>query len=127
MNMLQVSFQAVSRGELPPEEPLEDVLAAMPLVRGAAGVMVPFRPAGGQPTGKTPWREVQIGVLARVGRHLTRDGTVVARLHHRRLVAVLGDLEALQPRLWLEAVRQGIKSASQVAWLSDGARGFWCL
>ena len=33
----------------------------------------------------------------------------------------------LKPRLWLAAVRQGILSASQVVWLSDGARGLWHL
>lgn len=33
----------------------------------------------------------------------------------------------LKPRLWLEAVRQGIMSAPQVVWLSDGARGLWRL
>jgi hypothetical protein len=42
-------------------------------------------------------------------------------------VAVFGDIEALQGRLWLEALRQGIRSAPQVVWLSDGARGLWCL
>ena len=52
---------------------------------------------------------------------------MVARLHQRRLVAVFGDIEALQGRLWLEALRQGIRSAPQVVWLSDGARGLWCL
>lgn len=65
--------------------------------------------------------------MARVGQHLTRGGKVVTRLHHRRLVAVLGDMEALKPRLWLEAVRQGILHASQVVWISDGARGLWRL
>jgi hypothetical protein len=29
--------------------------------------------------------------------------------------------------LWLEAVRQGIRQAPQVVWLSDGARGLWRL
>ena len=42
-------------------------------------------------------------------------------------MAVLGDIEALKPRLWLEAVRQGISQAPQVVWLSDGARGLWRL
>jgi hypothetical protein len=42
-------------------------------------------------------------------------------------VAVLGDMDALRPRLWLEALRQGILSAKQVAWLSDGGRGLWGL
>src|SRR6516162_4705620 len=49
------------------------------------------------------------------------------RLRQRRLVAVLGDLDALTPRLWAEARRQGLQQASQVVWLSDGGRGFWRL
>jgi hypothetical protein len=52
---------------------------------------------------------------------------VVTRLHQRRLVAVLGDIEALQARLWLAALRQGIRSAPQGVWLRDGARGLWRL
>lgn len=47
--------------------------------------------------------------------------------HQRRLVAVLGDIDALQPRLRLEALRQGMTTALKVVWLSDGARGFWRL
>ena len=94
---------------------------------GADGVMVPFRPVAGAPTGKTRWREIKVGVLARLGRHRTRLGQVVIQLQHRRLVAVLGDLEALAPRLWLEAVRQGLLHAPQVVWLSDGGRGLWRL
>ena len=127
MTHLQAQLEAVAQGELPPEEPLEAALMSAPLVMGADGVMVPFRPEGGQPKGKTRWREIKVGVLARLGRHRTRTGKVVARLCHRRLVAVLGDLEALQPRLWLEAVRQGIMHAPQVVWMSDGARGLWRL
>jgi hypothetical protein len=127
MEHLQERLPAVAAGALPPEEPLEAELAATPLVLGADGVMVPLRPAGGQPTGKTSWREINVGVLARVGQHLTRTGKIVSRLHHRRLVAVLGDIDALTPRLWLAAVRQGILSAPRVVWLSDGARGVWRL
>lgn len=77
--------------------------------------------------GKTRWHEVQVGVLARLGQHRTRTGKVITRLRQRRLVAVLGDIEALKPRLWLEAVRQGLSTAPQVVWLSDGARGLWRL
>ena len=108
-------------------EALAADLAAAPLILGADGVMVPFRPAGGQPTGKTRWHEIKVGVLARLGQHRTRTGKIVARLHQRRLVAVLGDIEALKPRLWLEAVRQGISTAPQGVWISDGARGLWRL
>ena len=127
METLQEHLHALAQGDLPPPEALAADLAAAPLVLGADGVMVPFRPTGGQPTGKTRWHEVKVGVLARLGQHRTRTGKVVTRLHQRRLVAVLGDIDALKPRLWLEAVRQGISTASQVVWLSDGARGLWRL
>jgi hypothetical protein len=39
----------------------------------------------------------------------------------------LGDIDALTPRLEIEALRQGIRSAPQVVWLSDGGRGLWRL
>jgi hypothetical protein len=127
MEQLQAQLQAVAQGQLPTEEPLAPELVAAPLLLGADGVMVPFRPEGGQPRGKTAWHEIKVGVLARLGRHRTRRGKVVARLHQRRLVAVFGNIDALQRRLWLEALRQGIMHASQVVWLSDGARGLWRL
>ena len=127
MEQLHEPLQALAQGHLPPEEPLAAELAAAPLLLGADGVMVPFRPAGGSPRGKTAWHEVKVGVLARLGQHRTRTGQVVTRLPQRRLVAVLGGLEALKARLWLEAVRQGILHAPRVVWLSDGARGLWHL
>ena len=127
MDTLQEQWQALAQGDLPAPEPLAADLAAAPLVLGADGVMVPFRPTGGQPTGKTRWQEIKVGVLARLGQHRTRTGKVVPWLHHRRLVAVLGSVEALQPRWWLEAVHQGIGQAPQVVRLSDGARGLWRL
>lgn len=127
MGQLHAQLQAVDQGVCPPEEPLVGGLQTAPLLLGADGVMVPFRPAGGDPKGKTAWHEVKIGVLARLGCHRTRTGQVVARLYQRRLVAVFGDNVALQRRLWLEALRQGIRRAPQVVWLSDGARGLWRL
>jgi hypothetical protein len=127
MEQLQEQLQAVAQGQQPTEEPLAAELGAAPLLIGADGVMVPFRPEGGQPRGKTAWHEIKVGVLARLGRHRTRTGKGVARLYQRRLVAVFGDIDALQQRLWLEAMRQGIMHASQVVWLSDGARGLWRL
>ncbi len=127
MEHLQAELAAVAQGHEPMPEPLTAEEAALPLALGADGVMVPFRLTGGQPTGKTRWQEIKVGVLARLGQHRTRTGKVVTRLHHRRLVAVLGNVDALQPRLWLEAVRQGIRQAPQVVWLSDGARGLWRL
>src|SRR5712692_1663812 len=79
MEQLQAQLQAVAQGQLPTEEPLAPELVAAPLLLGADGVMVPFRPEGGQPRGKTAWHEIKVGVLARLGRHRTRSGKVVAR------------------------------------------------
>ena len=125
--LLQEDLDAVASGDGPPQEALAAELAALPLALGADGVMVPFRPTGGAPRGKIRWRAIKVGVLARLGQHRTRLGHVVPRLQHRRLVAVLGNIEALSPRLWGEALRQGILHAPHVVWLSDGGRGLWRL
>ena len=127
LETLQEPWQTLAQGTLPAPEALAADLGAMPLVLGAAGVMVPLRPTGGQPPGKTRWQAIKVGVLARLGQHRTRSGHVVTRRHQRRLVAVLGDVEALKPRVWRAAVRQGLRQAPQVVWLSDGARGLWRL
>lgn len=125
--LLQEDLDAVASGDGPSQEAWAAELAALPLALGADGVMVPFRPTGGAPRGKIRWREIKVGVLARLGQHRTRLGHVVPRLQHRRLVAVLGNIEALSPRLWGEALRQGIVQAPHVVWLSDGGRGLWRL
>ena len=125
--LLQEDLAAAARGDAPPQEAWAAELAAVPLALGADGVRVPFRPTGGAPTGKIRWRAITVGVLARLGQHRTRLGHVVTRLHHRRLGAVLGDIEALSPRRWGEAVRQGILQAPSGVWLSDGGRGLWRL
>lgn len=127
MEHLHADLATVAQGHEPTPEPLAAEHTALPLALGADGVMVPFRPEGGQPQGKIRWREIKVGVLARLGQHRMRTGHLVTRLHQRRLVAVLGDIEMLTPRLWLEALRQGIRRAPQVVWLSDGGRGFWRL
>jgi hypothetical protein len=65
-------------------EPLDEAVSALPLLMGADGVMVPFRPEGGKDL--TVWREVKVAVLARLGR---RSRSNAPQLHQRRLVAVL--------------------------------------
>ena len=70
---------------------------------------------------------MKVGILVRLGRRLTRTGRDICRLHQRRLVAVLGDIDALRPRLRLEALRQGWQTARTVVWISDGGKGFWGL
>jgi hypothetical protein len=114
---LPAQLDALAAGDLPPAEPLNAAQAAMPWVIGADGVMVPLRPVAGTPKGKTSWREVKVGILARLGQQRTRAGQGVPRLYPRRLGAVLGTLAALTPRLWLAAVRQGITHAPRVVGL----------
>lgn len=117
----------LDQGTAPAAEPLDAATATQPLLIGADGVLVPLRPTAGSPKGRVVWREVKVAILARLGRHPTRDGREVTRLERRRLVAVLGDIDALSARLWLEALRQGVQSATRVAWVSDGGRGLWRL
>jgi hypothetical protein len=112
-------LEAVDEAYLAPE------VAALPLLMGADGVMARFRPKLGTPEGKTVWREVKVAILARLGKRITRTGEQTPRLMQRRLVAVLGSTERLSRRMLLEALRQGIRTAKRVVWLSDGGRGFW--
>lgn len=127
MAQLQAQLKALAGGNLPSEEPRAAEIEALPLLLGADGVMVPFRPKGGQPKGKTVWREVKVGILVRLSEQVNKVGQRITRLKQRRLVAVLGDIDALQPRLWLEATRQGLLHCPKVVWLADGGRGFWRL
>ena len=80
------------------------------LVLGADGVLVLFRPTGGQPTGKTHVRSQSRGVgPLEPASHAHRQG------HHPAAPASagggLGGYRGAWPRLWLEAVRQGISTA----------------
>jgi len=127
MEALQRELESLGKGVLPPEEAMDAQTAALPLLIGADGVRVPFRPQAKTPRGKTLWREVKVAILARWGRRKKRTGQEEPRLERRRVVAVLGDIHALAPRLWLEALRQGLLVAPLVAWLSDGGHGLWGL
>jgi hypothetical protein len=127
MQSLAAELSALASGELPAEEGMRAEIAAQTLLMGADGVMVPFRPQESTAKGKTKWREVKVAILARLGSVRTRQGKLSARLHRHRVAAVLGDIDDLSERMWLEALKQGVKNAPQVLWLSDGARGFWRL
>jgi hypothetical protein len=114
-------------GAVPVLEPLSEELAALPLLMGADGVTVPLRPQVGTPKGQTRWREVKVALLARLTHRFNRAGQRRTHLQHRRLVARMTDIQTFQAHLHLEALRQGLETAPQVVWLSDGARGFWRL
>jgi hypothetical protein len=87
--------------------------------------MVPFRPTPKTGVGAIQWREVKVGILARLGSRTTRAGKTVPQRLRRPLVAVLGTIDQFIPSLKLEATRQGRDSAAVVVWLSDGGRAFW--
>jgi hypothetical protein len=125
MQQLAAELTALAQGTAPPSEVSDEATRQRPLLIGADGVMAPFRPQDGTPKGATRWREVKVGILARLGQRRTRRGETVTRLEQRRVVAVLGDTTALQARLWLEAQRQAITRSPTVVWISDGARGLW--
>lgn len=127
MQTLNLQLQHLADGQSPKLESLDKTLEEMPLIIAADGVTVPFRPQRKTPQGKIVWQEVKVILLTRFGNHQTQKGETVTRLYQRRLVAVLGDIDDLKPRLQLEALRQGMTTANQVVWISDGARGFWRL
>ena len=126
MEQLEQELELLASGIEPAPETLSPQLKQMPLIIGADGVMVPIRPQAKTPKGKTIWREVKVAILARLEQRINSKGKSISQLHHRRLVAVLGNIESLKSRLWLEANRSGFRG-STVAWLSDGGRGFWRL
>jgi hypothetical protein len=124
---LKSQLETLETGQAPPLELLDNTLRTLPLLISADGVTVPFRPQPKTPKGKTVWQEVKVAILARCGKQQTKSGQTITRLHHRRFVSVLGSIDDFKPRLWLEALRQGVETAAQVVWISDGARGFWRL
>src|SRR5262249_60396678 len=90
METLQKHLHALAQGDLPAPEALAAELAAAPLVLGADGVMVPFRPTGGQPTGKTRWHDFKVGGLARLAQDRRRSAKDIIRLPQRTLALVCG-------------------------------------
>ncbi len=124
---LESQLQQLGEEQSIQTETLDASLLTMPLIVAADGVTVPFRPHPKTTTGRIVWPEVKVALLARLGNYQTKTGATRTRLYQRRVVASLGDIDRLKPRLQLEALRQGMTTASQVVWISDGARGFWRL
>lgn len=125
LSNLELELEAFENGKSPAPEVLSEPVAALNLAICADGVMVPFRPTDKTAKGTTQYREVKIGLLARLNGRLNSKGQQITQLCHKRVVAVRGDIEAFIPRICLEAHRQSVHSATKVLWLSDGAKGFW--
>jgi hypothetical protein len=127
LSKLEQELKALSEGKLPKKAEIEDKVAKLITAIGADGVMVAFRPNGGAPEGKAEWREVKIGIFARLRGKLTKKGKKVNVLVRKRVVAVLGTIDELIPRMRLMAEKERIYDAETMVWLSDGGRGFWRL
>ena len=122
--------QATTQQELNSEVVAENIpseIAKLPLLIGADGIKVPFRPDGGKPKGKARWQEIKVAVLARLASKKNSENEVVHQLKQRRLVALLGSSEELSPLLWQEALRQKMTESSLVTWICDGGTGFWSI
>ncbi len=122
---LQAELEQLNNGEKPKEDEAIFQIENLPLIVGGDGVMVPFRPDGGNPEGKTVWHEVKVGIVARMGKRINKKGKKVSVMVRRRVVAVLGKVDEFKPFLWLLSVKEGIARCQTVVWLSDGGKGFW--
>lgn len=127
MAQVQVEVNDWQQGSKPPVEVMDEDVATLPLLIGADGVTVPFRPHPKSNKGKIRYQEIKVALLTRLGNRFKRTGEQVTQLLQRRLVAVRGTVNNLQPLLEVEAHRQQLTKAKQVVWISDGARGFWRL
>ena len=125
MAKLQNELERFERGEEPEEEKAVALTENLPMVAGADGVMVPFRPDGGNPEGKTVWLEVKVGIVARIGERINRKGEKVSVVVRKRVAALLGKIDEFKRFLWLLSVKEGIRRSETVAWLCDGGKGFW--
>lgn len=131
IDKLNAELESLAQTECFAFESIDKSMADLPLLIGADGVMVPFRRETRSPKGATRWREVKVGIVARLGVRRKKGDSAKKQaqteLVQRRLVACLGTVDDLGQRLWLQALRSGITTAEQVVWISDGARGFWRL
>jgi hypothetical protein len=127
MAHVQVEVHNWQQGSKPFVDVMDEEVATLPLLIGADGVTVPFRPHPKSNKGKIVYQEIKVALLTRLGSRIKRSGETVAQLVQRRLVALRGTVNDLQPLLEVEAHRQQIPKAKLVVWISDGARGFWRL
>lgn len=108
-------------------EELDAHLQSLCLAISADGVMAPFRPQPKTPAGKTVYKEVKIGLFARLHTYLNTEGKRVTRLLHRRVVAHVGEIHHFSRLMGVEAQRQSIQNAPRSMWVCDGGKGFWGL
>ena len=106
---------------------LDAQLQSLCLAISADGVMAPFRPHPKTPAGKTVYKEVKIGLFARLHTYINTKGKQVTRLLHRRVVAHMGEIHHFSALMGLESQKQSIQDAPRSVWICDGGKGFWGL
>ena len=126
MQQLEVELNALSAEHLPDPEAIDPALHNLMLLVGADGVMVPFRPQQGSAKGRTRWREVKVGIFARLQQYKTRTGQLIPRLTHHRVVAVLGNIDDLALRMRLEAFNVSIVQSERKSQKSEIFESCFC-
>lgn len=127
MDQMDEQLKDTENGGAVEADTLEAHLHSLCLAISADGVMAPFRPQPKTPAGKTVYKEVKIGLFARLHTYINTKGKRVTRLLHRRVVAHVGDIGRFSALMSLEAQRQSIQTASRSVWICDGGKGFWGL
>ena len=122
---IENELKALSENKLPDKAEIPEKIVDLLMAIGGDGVMVPFRQNGGSPEGKIQWREVKIGIFARLCEKYTKKGEKVKVIVRKRVVAVLGTIDEFKVRMKLMAIKEGINDAKKVIWLSDGGSGYW--
>jgi hypothetical protein len=122
---IEEEIEEMGKGEEVKENNIEAELKGLPLVIGGDGVMVPFRPKAGSSKGKTVWKEVKVGIFARIGKRITRTNKEVSIIIRRYLVAVLGKIDVFKSHMRLAGIKEGVFNSKLVVWLSDGGKGYW--
>ncbi|NEP53929.1 MAG: ISKra4 family transposase [Moorea sp. SIO3C2] len=124
---MDASLKEYENGGSVNADELDAQLQSLCLAISADGVMAPFRPHPKTPAGKTVYKEVKIGVFARLQTYINTKGKEVTRLLHRRVVAHVGEIHHFSSLMGLEAQRQSIEQAPRSVWICDGGKGFWGL
>ena len=104
MSRLEVQLEGLENGEEPEMEAMAPELTNLHLALSGDGVRVPFRPAGGRPEGKTQWREIKVGVLARLQSYRTRSGKRVTRLAGQSPGGGVGRCRGIQAAVLVRSV-----------------------
>ena len=127
VSKLEGELKLLSEGQFPDRAEMDEKVSKLLMAIGGDGVMVPFRPNGGSPEGKARWREVKVGIFARLGRKVTKKGREVKIVVRKRVVAVLGTIDEFKARMALMSEKEGLSEEQSAVWLSDGGKGFWSM